>query len=106
MEITNKDASIIAEAREKLSQERLSSFLSTLENDEDPSAERHALISLVSRGLERLSEVESIFVKEMLEQKQEELCLGCLCGNVTDYSNINSVITSFNHYLGESDDQT
>ena len=105
METTSNEASSIEEARARLTKSRIEDFVQTLENDEDPSDERSALIDLVSKSIARLLEVEQVFVKDMLEEGQENICLGCFSDCITDCANLSAVASTFNHYLKEGSEQ-
>ena len=103
MESTNINSDSIEAARELLNQKHILGFIDTLENAEDPSAERSQLISLISQSINRLLEVEQAFVKDTLEE--EDICLHCFARNTRDWAALNAVAASFNHYLKESSEE-
>lgn len=92
--------------RQELQDKHLKSFFETLENPEDPAAERISLISVVSQALGRLIDVEEIFVKEMMEEPSSDICLGCFGQSIEDHTNALAVAASFNHYLSSADNHS
>lgn len=85
--------------REQLAEQHLSQFLLSLKNDEDPVAERHSLIAVMSASLGRLLEVEQGFVKSIFEDSKDGICPSCLSTCLIDYERLRSVAVNFNHYL-------
>jgi len=91
--------------REKLQEQLRAEFFDKIANDEDPFAERHELISVLSTGLERLVEVEKSFVLQTLKDAEQDdgICPSCLMSNTIDLTNARLLAKIFNNYLEESD---
>ena len=56
----------IEEMRHKLQEQLREDYFDKLKNEEDPSAERYELIGTISNALDRLLEIESGFLAELL----------------------------------------
>ena len=91
--------SAVEEMRISLREEHIQTFLETMKNEDDPTAERDALISTLSKTVSRLCDVEASFVTDLLAQDSSNVCLGCFGENMRDHVNIVAVANSFNHYL-------
>lgn len=99
------NSTAVEEMRMSLREEHIQTFLETLKNEEDPMAERDALISTLSKALSRLCDVESTFVTDILSEDRSDVCLGCFGESMRDHVNIVATANSFNHYLSTGSDQ-
>jgi len=96
--MTESDEKSVEEMRIELQDKHVQSFYDTLQNPEDPSAERYSLIAAVSQGLGRLIDVEESFIQEQLENS-DNLCLACFSRCINDHANVRAVASMFNHYI-------
>ncbi len=80
--------------------QHLTSFLNQLQNDDEPNSERSKLIALIDLALTRLYTIERKFAEDAYEANK---CLACFSNNVQDASNVDSVLTLFEHYIQVSD---
>ena len=89
----------IEQMRHKLQEGHVNEFLKNLKSPDDELAERNALITVVSKSIARLLEIEQDFVVEMLKQPKDEICLNCLLNNANDVTKLMSLVNAFNFYL-------
>ena len=68
----------IEDARQLLANQRLTDFLSSLENPDNISAERVSLHQLIKKTVEQLAVLEKNRLAEFFADDVEELCPGCL----------------------------
>lgn len=92
----------LEEFREKLQLQLRDDYFDKLVNDDDPSAERYALIGTIKQAAERLLEIETGFLMEILADSDEGICPSCLIKDATDVANIKNVVSAFNNYLNTS----
>lgn len=92
----------IEEMRVKLQAQMREDFFDKLKNDEDPSAERYELIGTISAAIDRLIEIETGFLSDLLGDSDDGICPSCLIKDATDIANAKAVGVSFNHYLTSS----
>ena len=98
MEQEQQDQIELENFREQLVEQHRQQFLESLKNDDDPSAERYALIGIVSEAMQRLLNLERKFVDGIISDK-DGICPGCLRSAVVDVERLDSVAIAFNHYL-------
>lgn len=89
----------IEDFRDMLQMQLRDDYFNKIENKEDPCAERYALLATISSALERLIEIESTFLTEMLADTDDGMCPACLIKDATDVANIKSAASAFNHYV-------
>jgi len=89
----------IEDFRDRLQMQLRDDYFDKIENKDDPSAERYALIATASTALKRIIEIESQFLTEMLAETDEGICPSCLIKDATDVANIKNATAAFNHYL-------
>jgi len=89
----------IEEFRNQLQEGLRKDYFDKLKNDDDPSAERYELIGTVSYALERLLELETMFLTETLTDNDDGICPSCLIKDATDVANLKVVALGFNNYL-------
>ena len=92
----------VEEFREKLQLQLRDDYFDKIQNEDDPSAERYALIGTVKEAVERLMEIETNFLMEVIADSDEGICPSCLIKDATDVANIKSVASAFNNYLNTS----
>ena len=92
----------IEQMRIKLQSQMREDYFDKLKNEEDPSAERYELIGTMSSCLDRLIEIESGFLTDLLGDADEGICPSCLIKDATDVANAKAVAVSFNHYIKAS----
>ena len=95
----------IESMRRQLQDNHVIDFIKGLENNEDPFAERHSLILLLSTSLQRLYKLEQNFIVELTSQKADEICPACLINNTIDMTRRESVVDAFNHYIDNEHDE-
>ena len=91
----------VEQFREKLAEQHRTEFLTRLRNEDDPSNERFQLIDVIGRSLERLKELEEMFLTEMLTDASDTICPTCLARNAVDLANVRTLCSLYNQYLSE-----
>lgn len=96
----------IEEMRVQLQEQHIRDFLDGLDSPTDNMAERSGLISVISKAMTRLIEIEYSFVEGTLDKLKDtgEFCPSCLISNSEDVAKLKQVANSFNYYLGEFDE--
>ena len=93
----------IEEMRHKLQEQLREDYFDKLKNEEDPSAERYELIGTISNALDRLLEIESGFLAELLGDSEDGICPSCLIKDATDVANLKTLAVCFNNYIKTAD---
>ena len=92
----------IEQMRCKLQEQLRHDYFDKLKNEEDPSAERYELIGTVSIAIDRLIEIETSFLSDLLGDMEDGICPSCLIKDSTDVANAKSVAVAFNNYITTS----
>jgi hypothetical protein len=98
--------SAIEKVRDQLACQLRDDYFDKLHNEDDPSSERYALISTISLALDKLIQIESNFLTELLADSDDGICPCCLAKDAADVANAKSVANAFNFYLTCSHDVT
>lgn len=96
--------SAIEKVRDQLASQLRDDYFDKLENSDDPSAERYALIATISKAVDKLIQIESDFLTELLADSSDGICPCCLAKDAADVANVKSVANAFNFYLTSSQD--
>jgi len=98
--------SAIEKVRDQLACQLRDDYFDKLENADDPSAERHALISTISKAVDKLIQIESDFLTDHIADAADGMCPCCLAKDAADVANAKSLANAFNFYLTSSQDVT
>lgn len=96
----------IEKFRDQLASQLRDDYFDKLKNDDDPSAERYALISTISIAIDKLIQIESDFLMDLLADESDGICPSCLAKDAADVANAKSLANAFNFYLTSSQDVT
>ena len=94
----------IEKMRMELTGNRIQEFIESFVNPEDVAAQRANMIVIITYALEKLLDVESSYIQELLTAGHEgdEMCPGCLVASTKDYTQVQMIAKMFNNYLGGS----
>ena len=90
------------EMRFELNEQRISEFLGTLINENDPSSQLQNLTSLASKCLEQMLDTERQMMKDFITDSTDGLCPGCLIMHTRDVTQLENTIEQFNNYVSEN----
>ena len=86
--------------RQQLTETRLTEFVDSLINNEDHDATRENLVSIISKTLAALLDVEREFVVDVFKEAAEsDICPGCLANATADLVRVETIAREFNAYV-------
>lgn len=96
----------ITKFQEQLNEQRITDFVASLLNPEDPDRELANLKRIADAALVALVNSERTYVQDLIKESNESdhICPGCLIANTRDVSNVQNVRTLFESYVKEAND--